>query len=598
MSATQNQLHRASVVGRIHSLAESAPLALAVAAPASRLSYGQLEEQSNRLANHLHSLGVVPGSLVAIALDRSPELVVAALAVLKAGAAYLPLDVAYPAERLNFILQDSAAAALIAMSPFARSLSTGALPVIALDENHAAIAAASPALPAVALAPDSLAYVIYTSGSTGQPKGVEITHSSLLNLVEWHGREFSVTSQDRATQIASPGFDAAVWELWPHLAAGASIHMPEDTLRMAPETLRDWILESEITLSFAPTALAERLIALHWPSPSSLRILLTGADTLRHYPPSSLPFALVNNYGPTECTVVATSGAVHPVSNGSGRPPIGRPIANIHALILDASLRAVPPGEPGELYLAGAGLARGYRNRPDLTAERFLPAGPSSPARLYRTGDLVRLLPDGQIDYLGRIDEQIKIRGFRIEPNEVVTAIGRHSSVAESAVIAWQDATGENRLVAFVAPLPGAEISQASLQEFLRLSLPEYMVPSIFISVKEIPRTPHGKVDRAALPDPALQTGGPEYVAPRTPAEKRLAAILASLMGLERVGVNENFFLLGGHSLLGTQVIARVRDGFGVELPLRSLFDAPTISDLSVEIERLILARLEAGPPR
>jgi amino acid adenylation domain-containing protein len=592
---TQTARIQSNLVGRIHSLAESSPQALAVAGGGVRLTYAELEVKGNRLANYLRSLGVSPGSFVAIALKRSPEMVIAALAVLKVGAAYLPLDVDYPAERLKFILNDSGVVALIVREPFSPKLPPGPFRVIDLDHDAVAIARAPAEFPPLSLEADSLAYVIYTSGSTGQPKGVDVSHSSLQNLIEWHQGAFGVTAEDRATQIASPGFDAAVWEIWPYMTAGASIHMPEETARIAPETLRDWILENEITVSFVPTALAERLIALPWPARTSLRLLLTGADLLRRYPPPNLPFVLVNNYGPTECTVVATSCAVHANTNGDRLPPIGWPISNVQTFVLDQSMRPVASGQPGELFLAGAGLAQGYHNRPDLTAERFLAPNGNAGPRLYRTGDLVRQLPDGQFAYLGRIDEQIKVRGYRVEPNEIVIAIDRHPEVSESAVVAWEDATGEKRLVAYVAAHLGQDFSEASLQEHLRVSLPEYMVPRIFVHIKQIPRTVNGKVDRAALPDPAANANRAEYVAPRTPAEERLAAILASLMGLDRVGVNENFFLLGGHSLLGTQVISRVRDSFGVELPLRSLFDAPTISDLSAEIERLILALLESG---
>jgi acyl-coenzyme A synthetase/AMP-(fatty) acid ligase/acyl carrier protein len=442
--------------------------------------------------------------------------------------------------------------------------------------------------------------VIYTSGSTGEPKGVEITHASLENLIHWHQEAFAVVSSDRAAQVASPGFDAAVWELWPYLTAGAAVYVPDDETVKTPVVLRDWLVRCGITKAFVPTPMAEQLMCLEWPANTALRFLLTGADTLRNHPPATLPFAVVNNYGPTECTVVATSGVVQPGLCSDCVPSIGRPISNVQVYILDEHLCQVPVNTPGELYIGGAGVARGYRNRPDLTAERFIrnPFSDQTELRLYRTGDAGSYLPDGQIAFLGRTDDQVKIRGYRVELGEVAAVLNRHPMIQTSVVIAREEAPGDKRLIAYIVPEAKAdkksELTDNMLREFLRTSLPEYMVPAMFCRMDALPLTASGKIDRNALPEPAHQLRDADYIAPRTPAEERMAAILATLLRLERVGVNENFFLLGGNSLLGAQVIARVRDRFGVELTLLSLFDHPTVSGLSAEIERLLVAKLGA----
>jgi len=339
-------------------------------------------------------------------------------------------------------------------------------------------------------------------------------------------------------------------------------------------------------------------MALSWPSHTALRILLTGADTLHRFPSPELPFTLVNNYGPTECTVVAASGPVPVETEPFGLPTIGRPIANTQIYILDENLERVPVGSPGELFISGAGLARGYVNHPELTVQKFVPCpfGATPCARMYRTGDLARSLPDGQIAFMGRVDDQVKIRGFRIEPDEITSALSEHPSVLQSVVVARELADGEKSLVAYIVQAPGALASESELKAALRTRLPDYMVPATFVQLDSLPLSPNGKVDRAALPGPtaANTLRDDQFVAPRTPVEERIAGILAPLLGLEQVGINDNFFMLGGHSLLGTQVIARVRDAFGVDLSLRSLFGSPTIAAVAEEVERLLLVRLES----
>ncbi|HMJ24683.1 MAG TPA: non-ribosomal peptide synthetase [Pyrinomonadaceae bacterium] len=601
-TATWGARHRANltdpcVSDLVAAQAAATPEAPAVSTGSTTLTYRELDQQANQLAHRLMALGLERESIVGICMNRSPEAIVCALAVLKAGGAYLPLDPSYPIERLSFMLNEAQPRVLIARKTLPNQLAGSSWKVIYIDSGRTEFENEPVTPTGVEISADQLAYVIYTSGSTGQPKGVEITHKSLLNLVLWHRGEFEVTSSDRASHLASVGFDAAVWEVWPYLTAGASLHLPEDETRISPELLRDWLINEGISISFLPTALAEHVMTLKWPEQSALRFLLTGADTLHRYPTSGLPFQLVNNYGPTECTVVATSGRVRPGVGANTLPAIGRPIANTIVYILDDNLQQVAHGTSGELYIGGAGVARGYLNRPDITAERFIrdPFSPEPQARLYKTGDLACQLPDGEFAYLGRIDDQIKILGHRIEPNEIVAVLDRHPSINLSVVVACGSSCEEKRLAAYVVMRKGATPAAADLRTFLRNELPEYMVPSIFVCLEALPLTPNGKVDRAALPDPDTENTlrDEPFIAARTPIEERLAKILTTLMNLSEVSVNDNFFLLGGHSLLGTQLIAKIRGAFGVELGLRTLFDTPTIADLSTEIERLILARVE-----
>jgi amino acid adenylation domain-containing protein len=450
--------------------------------------------------------------------------------------------------------------------------------------------------PSVAIDPSDLAYVIYTSGSTGTPKGVEIAHRGLANLVDWHAEAFGVTAGDRASQVAGLGFDATVWELWPYLAKGASVHLADEDTRNSAELLRDWLLAQRITIGFVPTPLFEHLLALPWPHSSHLRMLLTGGDTLHTYPPPGLSFRVVNNYGPTESTVVATSGEIPPGELPGLAPPIGRAIAGTRVLLLDERLEQVAPGALGEIYIGGASLARGYHNRPDLTAQRFIPDPFEAGSRLYRTGDLGQLLPDGQIAFHGRADDQIKIRGYRIEPGEITSVLARHPAVRAALVVAREDAPGNKRLVAYIVENAEATLTHSELRSYLGEFLPEYMLPAAFVRLPTLPLTAHGKMDRARLPAPDAtntlqdQPSG-EAV---TETEQRIAEILGELLDLEEIGLDDNFFMLGGHSLLGAQVIARLREAFGVDISLRSLFESPTVAELSAEVERLTAA----GAPR
>jgi len=597
-AARRGSAYARSVPRMVADQAAVLPDTIAVAAGKQTITYGELDARANQLGNYLRTLGVGPEVVVGLCLERSVGFVVGALGILKAGGAYLPLDPAYPRERLRFMLTDAQAPVLVTRREIADGLAEGAWHTVALDTERSDIARQAASDPESTVDADTLAYVIYTSGSTGEPKGVEITHGSLQNLVFWHREAFAVTAADRATQIASPAFDASVWELWPSLTAGASVHVPDEETRVAPELLRDWLVAQGITISFLPTPLAEAAMTLVWPSATALRILLTGGDKLHTYPPASLPFTVINNYGPAENTVVATSGRVLPTENPGAPPSIGRPITNVEAHILDAEHRPVAAGSEGELYLGGASLARGYRHRPQLTAEKFVPDPFSavSGARLYQTGDVVRARPDGSIDFVGRSDDQVNIRGRRIELGEIITTLNRHAAVRASHVVAREDLAGELRLVAYVVPNPGHEPTANALQAFLGTSLPDFMVPATFVRIEAMPTTANGKVNHAALPAPDATNHLWEETSaePRTPLEERLTEIVATLLGVEQVGINNNFFLLGGHSLLGMQLISRARDAFGVEIPLLKLFESPTVAELAAEVERLIVADVEA----
>jgi amino acid adenylation domain-containing protein len=581
----------------IEGQAKARPDATALIAGEKRISYRELESRANELAHLLRFCGIGTETLVGLCMQRSIELAVGALAILKAGGAYVPLDPSYPANRLSLILQDAQVSLVLTQPDVSEQVPQGPWQRIILPRDTTDSFSHPIAPPVISTKPDNLAYIIFTSGSTGRPKGVQISHANLLNLIQWHCDAFAVTPADKATMHASPGFDASVWELWPHLAAGASVQIVDEAVRTTPELLRDWMVSNGITISFLPTALAEAIIDLPWPAQPPLRALLTGADTLRRRPPVDLPFALINNYGPTECTVVATSGRVGSNGLGDELPPIGSPISNVYVHIVDERQRPVAPGTVGELLIAGASVSRGYLNVPELTAEKFVadPFSSEPGARAYRTGDLGRMLPDGQILFMGRVDDQIKIRGYRIEPQEISAVLDRHPTVKASCVSASIGDSGEEGLVAYLVMSGDAEPAAHELREFVSEYLPDYMIPSTFVRLTEWPFSLNGKIDRTALPQPTESNTLQEsfFEAPQSPTEEVLAAMMAALLR-KRVGRNDNFFTLGGHSLMGAEIIAKIHGAFAVELPLLSLFDGPTVRELSAEIERRVREKLDA----
>lgn len=566
------------------------PDAIAVSQPGRALTYRELNRRANQLAAYLsRHFGIGPEVLAGICMERSLESVVAGLAVLKAGGAYVPLDPAYPPERLAFMLEDSNVAVLLTtrLTMVNYQLAINNCQLLCLDTNWEEIAKESDENPSSGAAPENLAYVIYTSGSTGKPKGVEIPHSGLVNLCAWHQHAYQIAASDRATQVAAPAFDASVWELWPYLTAGASVHIPEEETLAYPAKLLEWLAAEAITISFIPTPVAEAALEEPLPKHLALRALLVGGDKLHRRPSQALPFILANNYGPTENTVVTTWTPVAAGTVSEAAPPIGKPVSNTQAYVLDRHLQPVPIGVPGELHITGASLARGYLNRPELAAEKFIP-NPFDAAenrrdgtRLYTTGDLVRYLPDGNIEFLGRLDHQVKIRGNRIELGEIETALLQHRAVREVVCLVSEEAGGNKRLLAYIVAQQNASPASSELRSFLKAKLPEYMIPSAFVFLNALPLTQNGKVDRQALPAPELARPEPEesFVAPVTPMEKTLAAIWAEVLRVQRVGVHDNFFELGGDSILTIQIISRANRA-GLKITPKQLFSHPTIAQL------------------
>jgi amino acid adenylation domain-containing protein len=549
---------------------------------------------ADALAAELIECGAGIDIPVAICIDRSIEHVIAMLGILRAGSCFLPLDPEWPLQRLRHVLDDSGTPIAIASPRFMETLATsGRIILNAAPEARRSVAGKDPPKPAG----ENLAYIIYTSGSTGEPKGVEITHRNLLHLVAWHHDAFGVSAEDKASWIAGLGFDASIWELIPNLAAGASIHLPEDHVRGSADALRAWLVERSISIAFAPTPLAEALMNTAWPAQTALRILLTGGDTLHVRPKAGLPFRVVNNYGPTECTVVATSGDVAPASMSATLPTIGKPIADTEIAIFDHQGNSVPAGEIGEIYVGGAGVARGYRRNPQQTKERFVTLTSSSGVaqRYYRTGDLGCVTAGGEIAFHGRCDDQIKIRGHRVEPDEISAALSHHAGVAQSAVIAEGEGI-DKQLIAYIVPKDEEPPRADELHDFLAARLPNYMLPATYVRIASLPLTANGKLDKSALPVPSAANtlASTRYRAPGTMVESRVASIVETLLGVEGVGIDDNFFLLGGHSLLGTQLVLRLRDAFGAELTLRDLFEAPTIQNLAERVEEMV-TKLVAG---
>ncbi|HEX6289565.1 MAG TPA: amino acid adenylation domain-containing protein [Herpetosiphonaceae bacterium] len=588
------------------------PDAIALIDGEHAITYRELHDRVNQLAHQLRAQGVGGRSQgevrVGVCLPRSLDLIVALLAVLEAGGAYVPLDPTYPQARLQFIIDDAAIAVLVTQERLTATLSPYDGSLVCLDRDSAQIAQRPTSRPGVAVLPDTIAYIIYTSGSTGLPKGVMISHRALVSYITAAQQRYALTPADRMLQFAAITFDASAEEIYTSLTSGATLVLRSDEMLSSPETFFRLCDAWRITVLSLPTAfwhlLAEALADAELAVPAALRLVIIGGERAaparvaqwqdRLHAEGARRCTLLNTYGPTETTIVATAYPVPPhVEAAAGEIPIGRPLANLRAYVLDRQMEPVPIGGRGELFLGGPQLARGYLNRPALTAERFVP-DPFSPApggRLYRTGDLARYLPSGDLDYLGRIDQQIKLRGFRVEPGEIEAVLRQHEAVREAVVIVRDVGQGDARLVAYVVDQRTTEERakeplSAELRSYARERLPDYMVPRAFVLLEAFPLTPSGKVDRNALPapNPIHTDEGGSFVAPRTPLEDLIAGVWATVFGVERVSIHDNFFTLGGHSLLATQVITRVRHLTGREVPLRLLFEAPTIAEFADQI--------------
>ena len=580
----------------IEEQAARTPDAVAVAFEKVSLTYRQLNEKANQLARHLQGLGVGVESLVGICVERSLEMVVGLLAILKAGGAYVPLDPDYPKDRLAFMLEDADARVLLTQDRLARTLPPSAATLVKLDTDWPLIAAGSSAPLETVVGPENAAYMIYTSGSTGRPKGAVNTHRGIVNRLLWMQDEYHLTGADTVLQKTPFSFDVSVWEFfWPLMTGARLVVARPGGHRDTAYLSRLIAAEGITTLHFVPSML-QIFLSQENPAAScaSLKRVICSGEALpaelerKFY--SSMAAELHNLYGPTEASVDVTFWPC-PRDDQSSTVPIGRPIANTQIYILDDHLQPVPAGVAGELHIGGVGLARGYHRRPDLTREKFIPDPfhPEGGARLYKTGDLARHRKDGVIEYLSRMDHQVKIRGFRIELGEIESAIAQHTAVREVVVMAREDSPGDRRLAAyFVAAESTTAPTTAELREFLSQRLPDYMVPAAFVPREKLPLTPNGKVDRKALPAPDYQAAaGPRFTAPRTPIEEALVGIWIEVLGLGRVGVDDNFFEIGGHSLLATQVVARIRRALDIVVPLRVLFEHPTVAGLAAQIAAL-----------
>ena len=562
------------------------PEATAIVADDATLTYRELDVRAGRVARRLADAGVAPGSLVGVCTERSAAMVVALFGVLKAGAAYVPLDPDFPAQRLAYMASDAALSVALADETGARVLA-GLVPTLLAVADAASAPAGPP--PAVAAAPDDLAYVIYTSGSTGQPKGVEIPQRAIANLLMAMHASPGLTAADRLLAVTTLSFDIAALELFGPLTAGASVVVASRDAARNPSALAETIARSGATVMQATPATWRMLIADGWSGRGTMRIWCGGEALAPQLAADLLPRCaeLWNMYGPTETTVWST---VNRIMRPEDAASIGGPIANTRLYVVDRRGEPVPVGVPGELCIGGHGVARGYRGRPDLTAERFVSDRFSSrEARLYRTGDLVSWTAGGSLRFLGRIDHQVKVRGFRIELGEIEVALARQPGVAEAVVVARPGPDGEQRLVAYVVATSGAQPAPADLTAGLRASLPSYMVPSAYMMLDTLPLTPNGKVDRRALPEPTAEaTRRTVFVAPRTAAEEMVAAIWAEVLQRDPIGVHDDFFELGGHSLLATRLMARLQAAFTVSVPWRTLFDTPTVAALALAVEEAL----------
>jgi amino acid adenylation domain-containing protein len=571
------------------------PDALAVEFNATRLTYHQLSGLSDRLSCYLQrTLGVEPGTLVALCLDRSPDVLVAMLGVLKAGAAFLPLDPTHPLTRLSDIIDDARSRVVLTHGRYAPGLQSTAAQVVCIDNDWAQVTQGFTDAVRLEGSRQHLAYVIYTSGSTGRPKGVEVTHHSLVNYLLAAGELYELTSSDRVLQFASPAFDWSIDELLSPLLHGACVLIPSEASLLSPRVLLEQCEASGVSIVMVPPALLEQLalvIAEDGRSPDGVRLVVTGGDRVswdlvRSWQ-SRWDGEFLSGYGPTEATISSTfqnlrrSGTI---DVGEFSAPLGRPIANTQVYVLDSTMQPTPIGVPGEIYIGGIGVAHGYLHRPDLTALSFVPDpfGSQPGARLYKTGDSGRYLSTGEIEFRGRLDQQVKLRGYRIETAEIEAKLTDHSEVRQAAVVKREDA-GEQQLVAYIVTTNPMDIPQ--LRAHLRRSLPDYMMPTQFVRLDTLPLNSNGKLDLKALPVPERRPRSEQYQPPRTADETYLASLWGRLLRIEDVGVEDNFFELGGHSLLAMAMLGQIRSDLGIEIQVRSLFETPVLGDFAAGLE-------------
>ena len=576
------------------------PQNIAVSFEGNSLTYQDLNARANRLAHYLIKLGIKTEIRVGICVERGLETVVGLLGIIKAGGTYLPLDPNYPAERLGFMLEDSRAPVLLAEGKLKARLPAGESTVVLIDEHWPLIQQESSENPDVRVHPDNACHVIYTSGSTGRPKGVLTTHANVLRLMSQTCPWFNFNEKDVWTFFHSYAFDFSVWEIWGALLHGGRLVVVPHGVSRSPAEFLELLAHEHVTvLNQTPSSFNQlmqaRRVASRKPG-LALRVVVFGGEalefqSLRNWLDHEPELRFVNMYGPTETTVHATYHQVttDEIRDRAVRSKIGNAIPDLSVHVLDDEMQLVPNGVKGEICIGGHGLARGYLDRPDLTAERFLPDPYStvSGARLYRTGDQGSRRRDGCVEYFGRLDFQVKIRGFRIELGEIESLLSGYTGVRQSVVIAREDVPGDKKLVAYL--VVGEEVSAGMLRDYLKKWLPDYMLPSAFVMLEAMPLTPNGKIDRRALPTPAGfgHLDEANYVAPRNPVEERLTGIWSEMLGVPRVGVEDNFFSLGGHSLLATQIVYRMSEIFHIDLPLRSLFESPTIANTAKLIEKL-----------
>ncbi|MDH5548217.1 MAG: amino acid adenylation domain-containing protein, partial [Gammaproteobacteria bacterium] len=568
------------------------PNATAVVCDDQTVSYLELNTRANQLAHYLRKQGIGPDSLVGLCIDRSIEFFVAVLGILKAGGAYVPLDPDYPQERLISTLQDAKVKVLLTKSHLISSLPDIRTRVlnqlgyreILLDSQWSDIAEYSNNNPVNSTQPGNLAYIIYTSGTSGKPKGVLNHHSGLFNLVQAQTEGLNITSETRSLQFFSITFDGCVWEIFGTLLSGGTLYVANQSQRQSADAIVDMMKEHRIDLATLVPSVLKNLAKIH-ELPELKTLVLAGEACPRSLVEQWAPGRrLINAYGPTETTICVSMAQCNDTEQS---PPIGKPIQNVTTYLLDAYLNPVPLGATGELYVGGAGLARGYLNDPQLTAEKFLPDpfSASPGARLYRTGDLARYLPDGNLDYRGRADQQVKLRGFRIELGDIEHVLRIHPAVAEATVVLREDQPNNKQLCAYLIPKAGIALPEATtLRDFVKAQLPDYMVPSTYTEIDAFPLTSSGKINLRALPQPEA-TAGQMFVAPQTATEQSLAKAWIEILKLERVGIHDNFFELGGHSLLATQLTSWVRDAFDVELPISAIFESATLAELAAHIE-------------